>query len=437
MLKVLDLFSGIGGFSLGVELAGWHTVAFCEIELSCRQILKNHWADVPIFEDVTKLIANDLPQKIDVICGGFPCQDISVAGKKAGINGNRSGLWKQYARLIYELNPKYAIIENVANLRSNGLITVLQDLWQIGYDAEWHCIPASSLGAPHQRDRIWIIAYPNSERCRSWGNNRQTRFIQDDQERANPQIHQERGERQFGAGQICSVLANACGIRPFEQPNRRAGELAKESGCQEGTRYQLAICPTPCGANVADTNRKSQSGLPIGEETQLSLFGNDGEAIALANSNSTRAMVKRGADYPAAGESSSGRTDRNRSRADDSWHNQPRPHEAMANANCEGLQGYGRFAETRPILTQEAISLLRGSRGVELWEREPNIPRLAEGKLNPDWVEWLMGFPIGWTEGVSRKHRLKGLGNAVVPIIPELIARCINEFEQCPPQLIQ
>ena len=99
--------------------------------------------------------------RIDVIAGGFPCQDISVAGKQKGITATRSGLWKEFARLINEIKPKYAIIENVANLRSTGLISVLQDLWKIGYNAEWHCIPASAFGAPHRRDRIWIIAHPS------------------------------------------------------------------------------------------------------------------------------------------------------------------------------------------------------------------------------------------------------------------------------------
>ncbi|MDX1950304.1 MAG: DNA (cytosine-5-)-methyltransferase, partial [Rickettsiales bacterium] len=167
-LTVLDLFSGIGGFSLGAERAGWRTVSFCEIDKFCTEILKKRWPEVPIFDDIKSLTAEEIykkvDSKIDVICGGFPCQDISVAGKKAGITGSRSSLWKEFARLINEIKPKYAIIENVANLRGNGLITVLQDLWQIGYDAEWHCIPASAVGAPHRRDRIWIIAYPNSQR---------------------------------------------------------------------------------------------------------------------------------------------------------------------------------------------------------------------------------------------------------------------------------
>ena len=166
-LKVLDLFSGIGGFSLGLERAGMKTDAFCEIEEYPRRVLAKHWPDVPIYEDVRTLTRERLESDgitgIDVICGGFPCQDISDAGKRAGIGGKRSGLWREFARLIGELRPRFAIVENVSALRSRGLGQVLGDLAALGYDTEWHCIPASYVGAPHPRDRIWLVAYPDGE----------------------------------------------------------------------------------------------------------------------------------------------------------------------------------------------------------------------------------------------------------------------------------
>ncbi len=162
-MNVLDLFSGIGGFSLGLErTGGFQTVAFCEIDPFCRRVLAKHWPDVRQYEDVRTLTAEQLRADgiaVDVICGGFPCQDISLAGKGAGIEGERSGLWSEYARLIGELRPRYAIVENVAALLKRGLNRVLGDLAAIGYDAEWHCIPASAVNAPHRRDRVWIIAY--------------------------------------------------------------------------------------------------------------------------------------------------------------------------------------------------------------------------------------------------------------------------------------
>lgn len=162
-MRVLDLFSGIGGFSLGLERAGMRTVAFCEIEPYCRAVLRKHWPDVPIFEDVRKLTASDVPG-VDVICGGFPCQDISLAGKGAGLAGERSGLWREYSRLIGEIRPKFVIVENVAALLGRGIGDVLGDLASLGYDAEWHCIPASAVGLPHIRDRVWIVSYPREKR---------------------------------------------------------------------------------------------------------------------------------------------------------------------------------------------------------------------------------------------------------------------------------
>ncbi len=156
-MKVLDLFSGIGGFSLGLERAGHETVAFCEINPFCREILKKHWPNVPIFEDVRTI---DYVGAVDIICGGFPCQDISVAGKRAGLAGSESGLWFEFKRLIERYKPKYAIIENVGALRQRGLVDVLKGLAEVGYDAEWHLIPASYVGSPQLRDRCWIVAYP-------------------------------------------------------------------------------------------------------------------------------------------------------------------------------------------------------------------------------------------------------------------------------------
>ena len=164
-MKVLDLFAGIGGFSLGLErTGGFETVAFCEIEEYPQKVLKKNWPGVLIYPDVTKLTAEIMVAdgiRPDVITGGFPCQDISTAGTGAGIDGERSGLWSEIARLIGEVRPRYAIMENVSALLGRGLDRVLGDLAEIGYDAEWHCITAASAGAPHRRDRIWIVAYPN------------------------------------------------------------------------------------------------------------------------------------------------------------------------------------------------------------------------------------------------------------------------------------
>ncbi len=179
-LRVLDLFSGIGGFSLGLErTGGFETVAFCEIDPFCQRVLAKHWPEVPCYDDVRTLGAETLRAdgiSVDVICGGFPCQDISIAGRKAGIeNGSRSGLWSEVARLAGELRPAYLIVENVPNLLSGPeeqpgawFGRVLGDVAEIGYDAEWECVPASALGAPHPRERVWVVAYPHGARPLKW-----------------------------------------------------------------------------------------------------------------------------------------------------------------------------------------------------------------------------------------------------------------------------
>jgi len=162
-LRLLSLFAGIGGFELGLERSdGFETVAQCEIDPYCNKVLAKHWPEVKRYGDIRELTAARLAADgiaVDAICGGFPCQDISNAGKQAGIEGERSGLWSEYARLIDELRPRVVFVENVAALLGRGLDRVLGDLAALGYDAVWDCIPASAVGAPHRRDRLWLIAY--------------------------------------------------------------------------------------------------------------------------------------------------------------------------------------------------------------------------------------------------------------------------------------
>jgi DNA (cytosine-5)-methyltransferase 1 len=160
--NVLDLFSGIGGFSLGLERAGMKTAAFCEIDPFCRQVLKRHWPHTPIYDDIKQLTARNLHHdhipKIDLICGGYPCQPFSIAGKQRGQNDPRH-LWPEMYRIIRELRPRWVICENVAGHVELGLDTVLADLDDSGYTPTPFIIPACAVGAPHRRDRIWIIAH--------------------------------------------------------------------------------------------------------------------------------------------------------------------------------------------------------------------------------------------------------------------------------------
>ena len=163
MLTFGSLFAGIGGLDLGLERAGLVCKWQVEINDYANKVLEKHWPNVSRFRDVRKCGRDNL-ESVDLICGGFPCQDVSGAGKRAGLSGERSGLWSEFARILGEFRPRYALVENVSNLLSgeNGqwFGTVLADLAAIGFDAEWHCIPAAAIGAPHIRDRVFILAYP-------------------------------------------------------------------------------------------------------------------------------------------------------------------------------------------------------------------------------------------------------------------------------------
>tara|TARA_B100000575_G_C22991806_1_gene571857 strand:- start:30 stop:926 length:897 start_codon:yes stop_codon:yes gene_type:complete len=171
-MKLLDTFAGIGGFSYAAEklVGGFETTQFIEINPYCQKVLNKHWSHVPIHDDITTFTAKS--GEFDIITGGFPCQDISVAGLQKGITKEtRSGLFYELIRIIRMVRPRYVVLENVAAILNRGLDIVLREFYEAGYDAEWAVISASSLGACHQRSRWWLVAYPNnngsssSEKC--------------------------------------------------------------------------------------------------------------------------------------------------------------------------------------------------------------------------------------------------------------------------------
>jgi DNA (cytosine-5)-methyltransferase 1 len=316
--RVLDLFSGIGGFSLGLErTGGFRTVAFCEIDPFCRRVLAKHWPRVPQYDDVRLLTAERLAADgiaVDVICGGFPCQDISLAGKGGGLAGERSGLWSEIARLAGELRPQYLLVENVAAILSRGLDKVLGDLAAIGYDAEWHCIPASAVGAPHRRDRFWLVANARGgRRCGSSGG----------------EVQQPGRAEAIGASE---ALADANGEREL-QPQGCISESRRRAG--------------DSGATLADADKPRLEGWLC-------------EGLR-----------------ECAGE----------------W---------TARPSSPSVQHAPHNAENGP----------RARRGVPAgeWRVEPDVGRVAHG------------VP-------KRVDRLKALGNAVVPQIPEMIGRAILAAE--------
>jgi site-specific DNA-cytosine methylase len=170
VLHGLDLFSGIGGLSLALQ--PWvRTIAYCEIDEHCRAVIRNHSRrgaldTAPIFGDVRELCAEHLTEPVDIVFGGFPCQDISLAGRRAGLDGERSGLYREVVRLVGELRPTFVFLENVAAIRAHAW-RVIQDLAGLGFDCRWTALSAAEVGAPHRRDRWWLLA-AHPERIKLW-----------------------------------------------------------------------------------------------------------------------------------------------------------------------------------------------------------------------------------------------------------------------------
>lgn len=174
IINHLDLFSGIGGFALAAKWAGFQTVALCEKDLFCQQVLRRHWPEVICYDDV-KTLKYIVPGGVDLITAGFPCQPFSVAGKKKGINDDRY-LWPDTFRIIRETEAPWILLENVPGILSH-LDAILEDLENEGYEWQAYLIPASGVGAPHKRERLWIIANRHSIRCNDGSNHRKKRYL--------------------------------------------------------------------------------------------------------------------------------------------------------------------------------------------------------------------------------------------------------------------
>jgi DNA (cytosine-5)-methyltransferase 1 len=338
-LSVGSLFAGVGGFDLGLERAGMRSVWQCEIDPYCQRVLEKHWPDVLRVRDVRDIGAGSVPG-VDVLCGGFPCQDISLAGKGAGLDGARSGLWFEYARIIRELRPRYVIVENVPALRSRGLDRVLGDLAACGFDAEWDCIPASAVGAPHQRDRIWLVAYPNTD---------SGRLALDPQRDGADVVGPLEGEQRHHVDGLCDDVAYVDG----------AGlEVGSSQRCDP--RQELATTERSGGARGVG-NPDGMAGATPGAR--------DGQPGALA---------------------------------------QPGPLERTVGSG--GGLGNPRLAEPDVCRVPDGLSARLD--GDHFWTggEWPGVPRVAHDI--PD-----------------RVHRLRALGNALVPQIAEWIGRRIVAYE--------
>ena len=417
-MNVLDLFSGIGGFSLGLERAGMKTVAFCEIEPYCRAVLKKHWPDVPIYDDVRTLTSERLRADgitdIDVICGGFPCQDISAAGKQAGIDGGRSGLWGELARIIGDVRPRYAIVENVSALLSGDsgrwFGRVLGDLAAIGYDAEWHCIPASAVGAPHRRDRVWIISYASSAGRRKELRGAHGHESQDaGRDKENLHVISGNGTERNVADTACELPRGrrsiAEQIRIAEFTNQDWWDVEPDVGrsvdgfpgwldrfigwglTYEQSRRSIEILRSLWSPDVSTALWRSIGGLDRFSQAQiLYAFVREYEKdthearLLLASAEAFEKFV-RGVWGAATPSSASHRSKEDKQHA--------REHPDIVQVVSQ-------------LFTCDSEASWRSSS----WE--DGIARVADGVPN-------------------LAHRLRGLGNAVVPQIPEIIGRAIME----------
>ena len=218
-VNLLDLFSGIGGFPLGLEMAGIkiNKHYFSEIDKYATRVYRKNFPEAEYLGGVEEITE---PLEIDIICGGFPCQDISVAGKQAGLSGARSGLFYEVIRIAEIMSPRVIYLENVANLLNldggEAMGEVLRALSSIGYDAQWYCVPASHVGAPHIRDRIWIVAYPNTLRGR----------------RVHGEVKEQSAERrehaQCESEQLCTDVSDANDSTP-SRFRADSGEVLPES----------------------------------------------------------------------------------------------------------------------------------------------------------------------------------------------------------------
>ena len=241
-MNVGSLFAGIGGFDLGFERAGMHVAWQVELDPYCRAVLARHFPEAERFEDIREVGARNLAP-VDVLCGGFPCQDLSAAGRGAGIDGARSGLWSEFARIVRELRPGYVVVENVpALLTGKGkrwdrgpIGRVLGDLAEARYDAEWACLSAGEFGAPHLRKRVWIVAYP----------------ARDAEAGATAESGAERQRARAGGQRSRAAdLADA----DTERQQGRAGALGKPAGRREPADRRGA------GADLPDADREQHEG---------------------------------------------------------------------------------------------------------------------------------------------------------------------------------
>lgn len=410
-----SLFSGIGGIDLAFERAGFRIVFQVEIDEYCTRILEQHWPDVARYRDVKECGSRNLPA-VDVLAGGFPCQDISNAGKKAGIKeGTRSGLWIEFARIIGEIRPAVVLLENVAAITSRDGIKVISDLTEMGYDAEWGIIPASAVGAPHERKRWFCVAYRNG-----------LRQLQPEGDVAAIGGWPEYSRTELGDAERSGrswVARRGAGSQPADGHSRpeQSSEAARNTRSSLHGSLELAHAPS--------SGRKAlNSGATAGEEArQRRLDGSSqsdlGDAAGEGLSQSRQPRLA---------------TPETESRA--GLDAQPERSGELGNAESFGVQG-DRAARLEVAGTQLEQGLYGRASAGSGWEDRPTqsiFCRAVDGLSRQldcsRWPAYRGEAQKAWEapriayDVPNRVARIRALGNAVVPQVVQPIAEAIYEF---------
>jgi len=417
--KILDLFSGLGGFSLGLERTGhFKTIAFCDNDMFSKLILDNHWKGVKIYDNVKeiskeKFIADGI-QFPDIITGGFPCQPFSVAGKQKGTSDDRH-LWPEMFRIIQEFTPRWVIGENVKGLTNiqDGVVfeTVCSDLEGAGYEVRAFNIPAAGVGAPHRRERIWIIA--SLVNANSDGSFTTTiggsveKTSNDDQER---EIKTRESERTSGRERYENMEDSR---RTLQQGTELREK--NEDEVREGYANQHQRSSSSSESNVADTYARLSNGTYEEVQSRGQTFDTSSEGSTdVANTTSSRPPSESIRNIKSMGEESSREEERrNQSSIRTSTRSSESPKQKLANTDSERLEGQRQSSRqfSQKFFTSDSSEGRQGTMDQGWWSVEPNVGRVAHGVS-------------------GRVHRLKGLGNSIVPQIAEEIGRAIIKAER-------
>ena len=433
-LTMLDTFAGIGGFSYAASklVGNIKTTQFIEIDPFCQKILKKHFPSTPIHDDIRTFTAR--PFQYDVITGGFPCQDISVAGRREGITEeSRSGLFYELMRVIRMVRPKFIVLENVAAILNNGLDIVLGELSEAGYDAEWSIISASSLGACHRRSRWWLVAYPNNDgqQGRKFETRNQNATGQDTQIKWS--TNSENFERQSNDGddkrksRVNENLSRSSNGREAKSTDtRRICELSEGTNNYQGINSQ---------DNYQENNDRTlvserQSGLQLSECRELArdktAFKND--SIRQRDDNdpnkgvdNQKSNVANSNNYGLSSSSINEVDDETDSSSQEGSYQVSQSSRSSESSDSRAIQSSTNITDTNS----------EGLQGQNFDKMEREI--WAKGntrRLNPNWRQYVSKpiLPRG-SDGLSnRVDRTKALGNSVVPQVAAIPLQRVHDL---------